>query len=478
MNRFLRFGIPAFATLLLAGGTARAEGKTLPSYEEAVRQQTPKILEKLHTAGYKNVGVLKFVARNEGGAWRDNLGPINRTLADRLEIALLLSLKPQDDMGILFRASDAIGASGNMRATHRTEEGRAEFFTFDPSPFFYPWNQKQRVQPDAFLTGEVTLSADLRKMTVKLQVFDKAHSDKLKDVSEFPAAIDPRTLTEAGVSFVGARGPFDKPIDPGQYTAQLTKEAPKADDSAEQWQKRATTLLGEMQSLPIRIEVVYSGEKVAIEPNPFRPPSERDNVLLRVREPLAREKVAFRLTNESDETFGVVLKVNGQNSIYREEKAPLDCYKWILEPKKSILVSGFQLDNMAKADFDVKSESESRQEEMKYGDNAGTFSVVVFRAAKSAADKQIVEEEKARDLPAAMISRGTEQLSTRISASDLASFQGELAKLTKRAEETKGSRGVIGAGKMGVNPVMDVKFTPVPRPAFSATIRYYDPKSK
>jgi hypothetical protein len=481
MNTSIRFAAAALATLVVAGDAARAEEKGLPNFDAAVREQAPKVLAALKAKGYKSIGVLKFLARAEGGAWRDNLGPVNRTLADRLEIALLVSLKPQDGMGIIFRASDAVAASGNARATHRNEDGRAEFFGYDPSPFYFPWNMKARIQPDAFLTGEATLSGDLRRMTVKLQVFGNSGSNKLKleDVCEFVAAVDPRTLTEAGVSFVGARGPFDKPIDAGQFTAQVVKDAPRPDDTAEQWQKRADALLADMKALPIRVEILYSDEPVTVEANPFRPPAERDNVLLRVREPLSREKVSFRLTNQGTDTFGVVFKVNGQNSIFREEKAALDCYKWILEPGKSVRIAGFQLDNMAKLDFDVKSEAESRKEEMKYGDNAGTFTVTVFRAAKTEAEKKMVKnDDQATDLTAAMIGRGTQQLAQRISASDLASFQGELRRLTEKAQDEKGSRGVIGAGKVGVNPVMDVKFTPVPRPAFSATIRYYDPKGK
>ncbi len=481
MKRSLRFGLPALATLLLAGGAARAEDKSFPSYEQAVREQAPKIIEKLHAAGYKNVGVLKFLARNENGSWRDNLGPINRTLADRLEIALLVALKPTDGLGIIFRASDVVAKSGNLRATHRTEEGRAEFFEFDPSQFKLPWNQKEAVQPDAFLTGEATLSADLRKMTVKVQAFGKTGADKLKlqTVGEFVAAVDPRTLTEAGISFVGARGPFDKPIDPGQYTTQLTKDAPKADDSAETWQKRAETLRQALKDLPITVEILYNGELVKIEPNPFRPPAERDNVLLRVREPLTTEAVSFRLTNTSKERFGVVIKVNGQSSIYMEEREPLECYKWILEPEKSTVVDGFLQRDKPKADkFLVRSEVESRAEEVNYGVNAGTFAVIIFREATSDADQILVKKEKERELPVAMISRGTEQLNSRIAASDLDSFRGELVKLTQKEEAAAGSRGIVVPGKEIDKLTKDVSFKANPIPAFSATIRYFDPKTK
>src|SRR5712692_9522941 len=98
MNTSIRFAATALATLFLAAGAARAEEKGLPNFDLAVREQAPKVLDMLKAKGYKNVGVLKFLARNEGGAWRDNLGPVNRTLADRLEIALLVSLKPRDGM--------------------------------------------------------------------------------------------------------------------------------------------------------------------------------------------------------------------------------------------------------------------------------------------------------------------------------------------------------------------------------------------
>jgi len=179
MIRFSRIAAPAMATVCLLAGSVRAE-KAVPTFDQAVREQAPKVLAALKAKGYKNVGVLKFLARHEGGSWRDNLGPVNRTVADRLEVALLLALKPSDNMGILFRASETIAKSDNMRANHRTAEGRAEFFSFDPSPFSLPWNRKELVQPDAFLTGEITLSGDLRRMTVKVQVFGNRGDDKLK----------------------------------------------------------------------------------------------------------------------------------------------------------------------------------------------------------------------------------------------------------------------------------------------------------
>src|SRR4051794_6131606 len=110
MTKYLLTAVPALGVLLLLNTTPRAEerAKAVPNYDQAVRDQAPKILAALKAKGYKNIGVLKFLVRNEGGPLRDNFGPINRTLPDRLEIALLLALDPDGDMGILYRASDAV----------------------------------------------------------------------------------------------------------------------------------------------------------------------------------------------------------------------------------------------------------------------------------------------------------------------------------------------------------------------------------
>src|SRR5262249_13488448 len=156
LKRTAIFGV---AVLLLTGGvTKAADSAVAPNLDVALRDQGPKLLAELKARGYKNVGVLKFLVGNEDGKLRDNFGPLNRSLADRVELALLLAIQKGDDFGVIFRASEAVKASGNERATHLTKEGRAEFFGFDPSPFALPWNAKAKVQPDAFLTGDAWLS--------------------------------------------------------------------------------------------------------------------------------------------------------------------------------------------------------------------------------------------------------------------------------------------------------------------------------
>jgi hypothetical protein len=237
-----------------------------------------------------------------------------------------------------------------------------------------------------------------------------------------------------------------------------------------------------MKDTPLRIEILYNGQPVAIDANPFSPPTESANALLRIVEPLEREKVSFRLTNTSDtESFAVVVQVNGQSTIFREEKAPQDCYKWVVSPKKSTVIEGFQIDNQKTLEFKVKSDAESRKEEVNYGNNAGTFTVVVFRAATSKADLHLVnhvKEERTKKTDVAMIARGTEKLVGQVTASDPLSFQMNLRELTAKAEANSSQRGIVGTGAMGSKEVRDVEFHALPVPAYSATIRYYDPKSR
>jgi hypothetical protein len=183
------------------------------------------------------------------------------------------------------------------------------------------------------------------------------------------------------------------------------------------------------------------------------------------------------LTNRGTEPYAVVVKVNGQNTIYREEKPAKDCHKWIVKPGKSAMITGFlKRDDKKEEEFKVRSDSDSRLEQVRYGNSTGTFSFTLFRPAKTAAEQAKANKEKERDVEDLVISRGTEQLTTQIPPSNLDSFRGQLAKLTKKEQETAGSRGVVVAGDEKDKTVQTIDFNALPDPVFSVTIRYYDPK--
>ena len=173
------------------------------------------------------MGVLKFLAASHDGKPRDDLGALNRTLADRLEVALVLSLDAgdEDKISVLAHASDAVDKSGNKALNHRTEAGRAAFFAADAPAIRRAWvlpKQTESAQADAFLTGEAVLAADCKTVQLRVEVFGRDDPKTLRTIGdELTAAVDPRTLTECDVSYAHKKGAKDDADD--TPTEQVTK---------------------------------------------------------------------------------------------------------------------------------------------------------------------------------------------------------------------------------------------------------------
>ncbi|MCA9164486.1 MAG: hypothetical protein KDA62_15960, partial [Planctomycetales bacterium] len=65
---------------------------SLPSLQEQLNAQAPKVLQKLAEHGCTNIGVLKFRVLEPRKGISDNVGTLNRFLAARLEAALTMAL--------------------------------------------------------------------------------------------------------------------------------------------------------------------------------------------------------------------------------------------------------------------------------------------------------------------------------------------------------------------------------------------------
>src|SRR4051794_28938548 len=166
MNTLRRSGagpcLAVLATLtvgLVAGPAARGE-ETL---DAALLRQAPRVLGDLKAHGVQNVGVLKFRVKKGNEPVSDRVGTLNRDLATRLEIALVLAPDFRMPLGIIRDAS-AVAAT-IQRANHLNEPGRRALFQ---ARYPLAWGSEQ-VTPDAFLTGVALLSADLRTVTVSIQ---------------------------------------------------------------------------------------------------------------------------------------------------------------------------------------------------------------------------------------------------------------------------------------------------------------------
>ena len=406
------------------------------SLERELLRHAPDVLSYCRTKGYANVGVLKFRVKKGQSALTDCVGPLNLDVARQLELALVLTNRVQEPLGIIHDAS-AVAATISG-ANHTVAEGRPPLFTRD-----YPlaWDS-ERVTPDAFLTGVVLVRDDMKSLAVGIVAFGR--TETIENVAEFDAHVDPFDLIDAGESFL-VRGALD---DDEQQLARVVK-------SASQVRMREQMHPLDDPGAPIDLKIRYNKRPVPIE--------HRDGEAF-VREPRKGQQVSFVLKRKQpDRTrYAIVLKVNGLNTLYKQRLPELECTKWVLEPElDEIVLPGFQLTDNTSEAFRVLSRAESKQREMDYGADVGTISLVVFREGEAVPpDPRLLLDDVADDL--AVLSR---ERFPRETPRNLSALQHQL--------RDTATRGLIAEGKVIGRETRNVVFTPDPIPVMSATITYY-----
>lgn len=427
---------------------ARAE--ELPSLERALRRAATRVLEFANERQYASVGVLKFRVMKSGGQLTDNAGPLNLKLAEQLELALILANNVDQPLGIVHDASSV--AAEISGANHLSKAGREALLHGE-----YPlaWGET-KVQPDAFFVGVAEYSPDLSKVTVGIAAFDR-RTDKLQKVTQFDARPSVANLVDAGESFT-VRGAFDGgqiQLAAGEaekkVVEQVTKQIVSVREKAAQHPFTEPTA-------PVQLEVNYDNRPV---------PLEFEAGEARIREPQTGEKVTLALSRRDPtdiRRYACVLRVNGENTIFRQRQNDFDCKKWVLEPgSRPLVVRGFQTTDDVVSEFRILSKSESKATEMDYGADVGTILLTVFIEAGATTPKPVIDlAVEAED--ASIISRGIFPIDKPRSFNALKS---QLA-----ATQT---RGLIDIGVTSDNKTITVKFVADPRPIMSATIRYYRP---
>jgi hypothetical protein len=351
-----------------------------PTLEEALRENAPKIRAFLweymkHPDKSLHVGVLKFLVQTDDRPPGDNAGPLNLHIARRLEAALILCLPEADADKV--RILHNPGAVLMRTANHLNKNGRKAFFQRNYPP---AWGKEDMISADVFVTGLVKISGGSRTLDVTVQAFDKTDKELVK-VCNLQVAADPRLLTEAGVSFALSRG--SNRVDYANVVpASNGRELPTKVSTRIPSDKKikSPTVRELLQEAPIDFQVLYDGERQKVGENGTVP------------EPAEKTKVTLRLKHKNRDSYayGVVLKINGENSIYPEEREPNDFrgHKWVLYPKDDYEIAGYlkkKLKDEAEA-FLVLSTSESRLEEVNYGRHAGTFTIVIFQGRPDSKD--------------------------------------------------------------------------------------------
>jgi hypothetical protein len=429
-----------------------AQGETV---ERELLRSAPAVLEYCREQGYQNIGVLKFRVRKGNERISDRVGTLNTFLAERLEAALILNNKSvgAGPIGIVRNAS-AIAAQ-TPGANHTTEEGRQRLFE---AAYPLAWgNPPPEVTPDAFITGLAVISTDLREMNIGILVFDRQGGELKRAAPVLQAEVGIDALSEIGESFA-LRGAFDDGA-PKLTETQLVQTALEV-----KTQKVVHPL--QDAKAPVSLDVSYDGRNVAIE---FR------NGEAQIPEPNEKETVTLTLRRNSqvtDERLAVVIKVNGENTLFRERKRELDCRKWILEPgAPPIVIRGYQKSDKTYEAFRVLSDDESLVSELNYGVDVGMISITVFREAvpEDLPPTELLSEED-EDLLAM-----TRSAFPATAPATLGALKEQLRGGTRGGSRT---RGLIESGAEAKGGIRIVEFTPNPTPVMTAAIRYYQPKGQ
>src|SRR5215213_5211926 len=265
----------AFALVVLAGVAAPAQAADL---EGALLDRAKALIKHSQAKGYKTVGVLKFLGAKDGGDFSDNLGTVNALLARRLEVALVLANDPRNPVGVIDDASAV--AARTRGANHRTPEGRRALFA---APYKLAWGDpRARVTPDAFLTGLVEVSKDLKTVRVSFLAFDRV-TNKLEPVPGIPDAVVANraaALVELGESFT-VRGAFDDGKVEARPKANAKNDPPKEEakndpppdlpkdtdviQQARDVRDKAARHPADDPNAPVKLTVLYTGKPVPIQ---------------------------------------------------------------------------------------------------------------------------------------------------------------------------------------------------------------------
>ena len=129
---------------------------------------------------------------------------------------------------------------------------------------------------------------------------------------------------------------------------------------------------------PVRLQVFYDSIPVNFE---FK------NGSAFLREPQEGQRVELKVTKDATNTrYGVVLKVNGQNTLRKQQLPDLSCGKWILsKPNEHFLIRGFQINDKELQQFRVLSQADSKSREVDFGEEVGLISITVFAEGEAQA---------------------------------------------------------------------------------------------
>lgn len=447
--------------LIVAGWLLSATFGRADNLDAALMTHAKEIRDYLRTHHFQNVGVLKFrVQKGEARpSWQ--VGPLNANLASRLENALILVTDESKPPGIIHDADKV--ARARRLPSYASDAGMEKLFQQQ----FPLASGNQAVKADAFLTGLVQIGANLKQAAVTVQAF-APHASRLETVVKFTVPVDRELLNDLGESFALSTQSVKS-----RKTRALDIEA--AEDAANRDQSPGEPSVQPAEKL-LEFEIRYDGQPQTLSSSPT------EGGKWTVAEPQEGQRVTVFLRTVANERIGVVLMINGKNSLYEEEAEPAACKKWILDPGDVIEVKGFQVDENNTKPFRVLSATGS--EAVTFTDNLGLMGIYVFRSGKpkpaEEAEKNIAREEGRSSAEQPMkFGRSTSLRNPAPQAqARTRSLKDRKALLAAQVPALGKKRGVVQADDNQEEYKVQTVTFPNPEQQQAWVIRYYHPKAR
>lgn len=420
---------------LALGALAASRLPAAQPLDAALLDAAARVVSHSHQLGFRTIGVLKFRVQIGDRSPSDRAGTANSLLATRLEAALALA-NPNDPAGQVGLVRDASAVAATIPgAAHTSAEGRRRLFSRT-----YPlaWGGRE-VEVDGFITGEARVSDDRTTMELSLLAFGSDGAPPHAVAPPYAVTIDGELLAELGESYclrgvrvegLAERQPRPQPVPPDGDP-------------------------------PVTLTVLYDGRPVPVEVVQGE---------TRIPEPRTGQTVALQLARSPSALgrLAAVVKVNGENTLYRERLPDLHCTKWILEPgAPPIRIHGYQKSDAAAEAFRVLAPRESEERAVDYGTDVGTISLAVF------------EERQQRPRPAYAGDEAEDLAAVRKGwfPTDAPSSADALKAQLRAGPASSGTRGILAQGDPTRQPIRRVTFRAAPEPIQALSIRYYGAES-
>jgi len=347
--------------------------------DRALNDKMPAVVKYLQEKGFENVGVLRFrVGVGKKAARFDNV-PFNGNLPGRVENLLIMHGGDGEPAVGVIRGAGGTAAANEVGDWFGDERQRKKLFDVE---YRLAWGGK-KVKADAFLTGVVRVSEDVKKTTVTLLCFDKGDLE-LKKIAQFTIETDRDVIRDLGYSFAVGQKARESMV-----TKRSAADMDRAVLDALENELKPSDVAG------VAVTVLVDDKPTSLQ----AAKGDEEGPRWKLECPPPGKAVAVRLKNTTEARMGVVVKLNGLSLFEQQTRAADRCRKWVIKPGKTITLEGFyapQGQRLALRRFEVLVGDEAKAMKEQLGDRAGLLEIDVF-AEGAESDEEL--EISARGLP-------------------------------------------------------------------------------